>query len=109
MNIHFYNESDIRTLSTPKEYITIDGESYPFEFIADVPGDNPDVLGDYDNQVLADRLERFGAVGKDDRLDCEMCCFYIYFRTKEDGLKFIKKLNEYLSQKASLLLDAAAF
>jgi len=105
MNIHFYNEEDIRTQPS----LLIDGDTYDFMFVGDVPGDNPDVLGEYDNHILADRLERFGAVGKDDRLDCEACCFYIYFRTKNSGLEFVEKLNEYLSQKAKLMREAEAF
>jgi hypothetical protein len=105
MNIHFYSEDDIRT----QPPFDIDGEEYKFAFIADVPGESPDVLGDYDNHLLATRLERFGAVGSDDRLDCESCCFYIYFRTKQAGFNFITKLNAYLSQKAQLLREAATF
>jgi len=106
MNIHFYQENDIRLSS---ESNNIDGKEYPFTFIADVPGDNPDVLGDYDNHVLADRLTRFGALGEDDRLDCESCCFYAFFAHKVDGLAFIERLNSYLSQKSRLLREAEAF
>jgi hypothetical protein len=108
VNIHFYTEDDVQT-PRGEDAISVDGELYPFEFIADIPSDNPGALGDYDNLQVADRLERFGAVGKDDRLDCESCCFYIYFKTKKDGLTFIKKLNDYLSQKARLIRDAAVF
>ena len=82
--------------------------NYGFTFMADVPGDNPDVLGEYDNHILADKLTRFGAVGDNDRLDCETCCFYMYFQQKVDGIAFIKKLNAYLSQKARLLREAEA-
>ena len=105
MNIHFYNEEDLRA----QPPMSIDGETYHFAFIGDVPGDNPDTLGDYDNHLLASRLERFGAVGKEDRLDCEACCFYIYFRTKSAGLLFVEKLNSYLNKKACLLREAMAF
>lgn len=105
MNIHFYKQDDLRS----DQEITIDNQSYPFSFIVDVPGDNPDVLDDYDNHVLADKLALFGAIGEDDKLDCESCCFYIYFKSKSAGMSFIKKLNDYLSQKARLIRQAAAF
>jgi hypothetical protein len=108
VNVHFYSEDDIRHHEA-SEVTVIDGKSYAFSFIADVPGDNPDVLGDYDNRVLADRLTRFGALGKDDRLDCEICCFYAYFRRNTDGLAFLRKLNAYLSQKSRLIREANAF
>ena len=105
MNIHFYKQDDIQG----NRKVTIDNRSYPFSFIVDVPGDNPDVLEDYDNNVLADKLTLFGAIGRGDKLDCESCCFYIYFKSKGAGLTFIKKLNDYLSQKARLIRQAAAF
>lgn len=106
MNIHFYQEDDLRTNGEPR---VIDGDSYYYKFMADVPGDNPDVLGEYDNHVLADRLTRFGALGEGDRLDCETCCFYAYFQHKTDGLTFIQKLNDYLSRKSKLMREADAF
>ena len=105
MNIHLYSEDDIRS----EKNVEIDGESYPFSFVADVPGDNPDVLGEYDNHALADRLTRFKAMGEEDRLDCESCCFYAHFRRKQDGLSFVKKLNAYISQKSRLIREANAF
>lgn len=106
MKLRFYDESDIQVANKPYHF---DNKTYPFEFIADVPGDNPDVLGDYDNNYLADKLQRFCALGKGDKLDCESSCFYIYFTTKTAGLAFLKKLNAYLSQKSRLLREAESF
>jgi len=105
MDLHLYSGDDLRN----SQSLTIDGNEYKFSFIADVPGDNPDVFGEFDNHELADRLQRFKAIGDDDRLDCEMCCFYIYFQRKEDGLAFIQKLNAYISQRSRLLREAEAF
>jgi hypothetical protein len=107
VDIHFYNESDVRC--EPGQAHSIDGKEYPYSFIADVPGDNPDVLGDYDNNILADRLQEFRAVGGDDRLDCETCCFYAYFLDRPAAVAFIKKLNAYISQKSRLIRAAQAF
>ena len=108
MDVHFYKKDDLRHLGA-EEAPTIDGTVYPYAFIADVPGDNPDVLGDYDNHALADRLTQFKAIGPSDRLDCESCCFYAYFQEKEDGVNFVRRLNAYISQKSRLIRAANSF
>jgi len=54
-------------------------------------------------------LKKQKVIGKTDHPDTEICCFYIYFKTKQNGEKFIKKLNEYLKQKAELIEKARSF
>jgi hypothetical protein len=83
-------------------------EKFKCSFIADVVGDNPDIFQG-DNNDVADKLKKLGAVGKHDQLDSEGGCFYIYFRTKEAGMAFLKKLSAYIRQKKTLLEKAEAF
>jgi hypothetical protein len=100
-----YDHTDIR------DECTYDG--HPFEFIADVAGDNP-WLSDLqevavDNHFIADKLRQLGAVEDGVILDCESCCFYAYFRTKHAGVEFLRKLRAWLTQKAHLLEKARAY
>lgn len=103
MKIKTYDEEYLANRS----YYT-DSE-HKWEFIRDLPGDNPEVLEDLDNHDMHNRLKEFGAYGKNDQPDPEMCCFYIYFKDKNAGRRFIKKLNEYLMQKAALIEKASSF
>jgi hypothetical protein len=86
-----------------------DGE-HPFEFVADVAGDNSDLF-DYavSNHDIANKLTELGAVTDGVVLDEEDCCFYAYFDSKEEGIAFLKKLSAYLKQKAQLLEKARAY
>lgn len=106
MELKLYDDEDIRKEET---HVSFDGKKYPYAFIADVPGDNPDVLGEYDNIKLAIRLEEFKAITKGMKLTCEVCCFYGYFESLMIARAFIKKLNAYISQKSRLMREAQAF
>jgi len=102
MEVHTYSDDDI--LSTSYR----NGEQ-PWEFIADIPGDNSDLLGDFDNNMMVDHLKECGAVQDCDVVDPEVCCFYIYFKDKNAGRRFIKGLNNYLLMKAQLFEKARSF
>jgi len=106
MELKLYSDDDIRKDAVPYTY---QGKEYPYSFISDVPGDNPDVLGEFDNHQLADRLTEHKAVTGAVLLDCETCCFYAYFTNLPAARAFIKKLNAYISQKARLIREAHAF
>lgn len=104
MQIKTYDETDLQK----SEFVD---DHYNYQFIADVVGDNADLLEETisDNNELYAKLKEVGALGKDDCGDPEACCFYIYFVTKKAGVDFIKKLNAYLTQKRKLLEEARAF
>ena len=104
MQIKTYDATDLQK----SEYVD---DTYNYQFIADVVGDNADILEETvaDNNELYWKLKELGAIGKRDCGDTECCCFYIYFVTKKAGLEFIKKLNAYLTQKRKLLEEAKAF
>ena len=103
MQIKTYDESDLQEYTYNKKF--------KFQFIANVTADNHELFADtdMDNNQLGEKLEELGAVGKSDSLDTEMCCFYIYFKTKDAGVSFLKKLTAYLEQKRKLLQKAKAF
>ena len=107
MQFQQYDASDLRSTEYRKD------PDYPFEFIADVAGDNADlfVMDEevVDNNELGRRMAELGAVTKGVKLDPESCCFYAYFKSGPDGIAFLKKLSAYLSQKAKLLEKAKAF
>lgn len=100
MNIKTYDDTDL---------MESDKKGFSHEFIVDLPGDNPDTLGDYDCHKIAERLKETGAFSKGDLVAPEWCVFYVYFRSKTDGRAFVKKLNAYIIQKARLLREARAF
>lgn len=100
MVIKTYDSSDLR----PYTY----DAAYKFEFIADVAGDNPDIF-EGDNHDVADKLKSLGAIGKGDELDEESGCFFIYFKTEEAGIAFLKKLSAYIRQKKNRIEKAKAF
>lgn len=102
MEMKLYDEDDLRDTKYRSG-------TEPWEFIADLPGDNPDLFEDLDNHSMVERLREFGAVGADDVTDPEACCTYIYFKKKADGLRFIKKLNKYIIEKATLVEKAQNF
>jgi hypothetical protein len=96
MEVKTYTDDDLRST----EYR--DGDE-PLEFIADIPGDNPDLLEGMDNHEVRDRLKEFGIMYDGGvRDDCESCCSYYYFKDKATGRRFINKLNQYLLMKAEL-------
>jgi hypothetical protein len=103
MQIKTYDESDLQEYTYDK--------NFKFQFIANVTADNGELFEgeDMDNNQLGNKLTELGAVGKSDSLDTEMCCFYIYFKTKQAGATFLKKLNAYLEQKRKLLQKAKAY
>ena len=41
--------------------------------------------------------------------DTESSCMYVYFKTKDDGLAFLDRLNKYLVSKSEKLLAALAY
>lgn len=90
--------------------LQIHGDGYEVQFIADVAGDNSDLF-DYavTNHDIADKLNELGAVTQGVTLDAESCCFYAYFKTKDAGVAFLKKLSAYLKQKAQLLEKAKSY
>ena len=102
MEMKLYDEGDLRDTKyrSAKE---------PWEFIADLPGDNPDLFEDLDNNSLTERLKAYGVIKECDVADPETCCSYVYFVDKRHGLRFIKKLNEYILEKARLLEQSANF
>jgi hypothetical protein len=107
MQIKTYDETDLRELTcTDSQNV-----KFKYQFIADVAGDNIDVFEDIsiDNNELGTKMWELGAVGARDCLDTESCCFYIYFKTKKDGIAFLKKLSAYLIQKKKLLEEAKAY
>jgi hypothetical protein len=86
---------------------------YEFSFLADVAGENP-WLSDLqdtvvDNHYIAERLQQMGAATNGVKLDPEGCCLFVYFKTKHDGVEFLKKLRAWLHQKARLLEKARAY
>lgn len=99
-----YDESDLMPVDR-------EGEAHTFEFISDVAGDNDELFAPdgVDNNELAQKLKELGATGPDDVLDPESSCLYAYFKKKEDGVAFLKKLTAYLRQKAHLLKEAKAY
>ena len=100
MDVKTYDHTDLRVYDYDKKY--------KFEFIADVAGDNPDVF-EGDNHDVANKLKSLGAIGKEDCLDEESACFYIYFKSREAGVAFLKKLSAYIRQKKALYEKAKAF
>lgn len=104
MQIKTYDHTDLQK----SEYVD---DTYNYQFIADIVGDNADLLEDtvLDNNELYHRLKEGGIVGKRDCGDPESCCFYIYFVTKKDGIRFLKELSEYLTMKKKLMEEAKAF
>jgi len=101
MKAKTYNETDLME-------ITREGEDYSYEFIADVAGDNHELF-DLDNKELVRKLEELQATGPNDVLDPESSCLYAYFKSKKEGVAFLKKLSAYLNQKARLLDKALAY
>jgi hypothetical protein len=100
MNIKTYDESDLRKC---------DHDGYKYEFIQDVPGDNPDIFGEYDNNEISDRLQEHSVYGKKDVCDPESCILYVYFKDHLSGKSFIKRLNDYITEKAKKVQDAQQF
>ena len=105
VEIKVYDHTDIRDECTTR--------GHPFEFIADVAGENP-WLSDLqdapvDNHFIAEKLIQLGAVTDGVKLDPESCCFFAYFKEKHDGVEFLKKLRAWLNQKARLLEKARAY
>lgn len=107
MKVKTYDEDDLRST----DYRRFDSPKlkHKWEFIGDLPGDNPDLFGDWDNYEMTERLREIGALTKDDDADPEYCCSYFYFKDKKTGRRFIKKLNEYLLKKAKLIEEARSF
>ena len=103
MQIKTYDETDLQEYTYSNEF--------RHQFIADVVGDNADLFDDVvmDNNELGHKLKELGAIGSNDSLDTESCCFYIYFKTKRDGVSFLKKLTAYLTQKLKLIKEAKEF
>ena len=86
-----------------------EGADHRYEFIADLPGDNPDIFRDMDNQQALVRLNERGVLDNEMRPEVEVACFYIYFTTQEAGRRFISKLNGYIINKAKKLEEASEF
>ena len=103
MKVNTYTDDDLQDRGVHKD------ESRQWGFITDIPGDNPDLLGDMDNNELQVRLQEFGALPEGATADCETCCSYYYFKDKAAGRKFITKLNQYLLKKAELSETARSF
>lgn len=100
MDIKTYDESDLTRQKGP---------NYFYGLIVDLPGDNPDLFGDMDNNDMAGRLKEKGVVGNSDSLAPEPCCFYIYFLNLKAGREFLKKLNVYITDKARMVSEARAY
>lgn len=101
MEIKTYDHTDLQVMED-------NSSKFKFKFIADVAGDNPDVF-DGDNHLVANKLKSLGALGREDGLDEESSCFYIYFKTREAGIAFLKKLSAYIKQKKTLVEKARDF
>ena len=107
MDFKQYDESDLRSTEYREDKV------YPWEFIANVAGENADLFNHedvwVDNNEIGRRLTELGAVSKGVQLDTESACFYAYFKTRAVGEAFLKKLSAYISQKAGLLGRAKSF
>jgi hypothetical protein len=106
MEIKLYDESDV----VESDYQPDQRErSHKWEFIMDLPADNPDLFGDRDNYDMEEKLRIAGVIGRSDQADNESCCSYYYFKTKRAGAEFIKRLNDYISKKGRLVREANTF
>jgi len=103
MNVKTYDYDDLRSTDYRND------DTYKFEFIADIAGDNADLFDGLDNHEVNVKLKKKGVLSKEDCDDVESCCYYVYFKTKEAGMSFIDKLNGYIAEKAQLIRAAAAF
>jgi hypothetical protein len=102
MNIKLYDETDLRTSS--------DSDSeFKYEFIEDVPGDNIDIFGDYDNVGITSRLREHKVFGEGDKAEPVSDIMYVYFKDLSAGKSFIKRLNAYITEKATKVQDAQQF
>ena len=63
----------------------------------------------HDNYEVRDRLISAGVINEKCEEDTESCCMYVYFKTKDDGLAFLARLNKYLVTKTEMLLAALAY
>ena len=105
MEIKTYDDEDLQDYVTAED----DVPRYSYQFIADLPGDNPDLFSTMDNHDMCERLVARGVITPQMTADEESCCFYIYFTCREDGRKFISALNSYLLKKAEKLQDALEY
>ena len=53
-----------------------------------------------DNHDIEDELEKNKVLTTSIDTDTEYSCFWAYFKTKDQGIRFIKRLNKYLTFKA---------
>ena len=65
--------------------------------------------GCHHNYEVRDRLVSAGVINETCEEDTESSCMYVYFKTKEDGLAFLDRLNKYLVSKSEKLLAALAY
>lgn len=64
------------------------------------------------NYDVEDELVAAGVITKANKCDTESCQMFVYFRNKESGLRFIKRLNDYLlylSARTSLTERVAGY
>ena len=107
MEIKTYEDEDLQEVSVESELATKSG--FKFMFVADLPGDNPDLFPDLDNKMLTERLKEKGVIDAQMSADPEDCVFYIYFAHREHGRRFISAINHYLLAKAEKLSEAQGF
>ena len=109
MEVKKYDHTDLRELDPERKK----HEGFAFEFIADVVGDNPDLFAVEDDAVddvsFSVKLESLGAFGKNDKIEAEASCLWVYFRCRADGTAFLHKLTAYLVQKAKLIDKAKGY
>ena len=57
---------------------------------------------DFSNHEVSDKLEEAGVIGQNDENDSEMGGVGVYFKTKQQGQRFLKRLNKYTAKKEAL-------
>jgi hypothetical protein len=104
MSIHLYGSYDVVECDE-----MIDDRQYTHKFVNNMSHGNAYAFGGLSNPEIAGRLQDRGVIGEYDRLDVDTSFFFIYFRSLNDGLVFVRKLNTYLEKKVQTLRDAEAY
>jgi len=61
----------------------------------------------YSNNEVEDLFEKNGVVSKTDQSDAESSCFYVNFKSQEDGVAFIGRLNKFFNKLRARKAEAS--
>lgn len=100
----------VKEFDPEKALIFADDEKRPWFFTCAMVGTCAPVF-DYcwDNYEVAKKLTQAGVIDEACLEDSEASQMFVYFKTREGGEEFIRRLNDYIKEKFKRLKEANDF